>query len=162
MVDITGTDLTGACGVTFGGIAATTFTVHSATHATATVPTGAVTGPIVVRTPSGTATSATNFEVTTGGVEHSRSVSLSLRRHLVARGSVASDTAVCEAGVTVTIERRRAGGWHAVGSDETNPSGRFRAPLNDRPGRYRAVVAEETIGTDVCLADASPRERHRH
>lgn len=162
VVEITGTDLTGACSVTFGGVAATTFAVHSATHATATVPTGAVTGPIVIRTPSGMATSATSFEVTAATVEHDRDVSLTLRRHLVARGSVSSDAAVCEAGVSVDIQRRQNDSWVTVGSDETNANGRFRAPVNDRPGRYRALAAEVTIGSDVCLADASPRVRHRH
>jgi predicted extracellular nuclease len=41
--------------------------VNSSTSITATVPTGATTGPISVTTPSGTGTSATSFTVTTGG-----------------------------------------------------------------------------------------------
>ncbi|MEX2420330.1 MAG: hypothetical protein WD670_00780 [Actinomycetota bacterium] len=90
-------------------------------------------------------------------------MSLTLRGHLVARGSVASDSSVCESGVTVNIQRKRpSGGWRNVGSDETNANGRFRAQVNDRVGRYRALVPEETIGTDVCLQDASPGVRHRH
>jgi uncharacterized repeat protein (TIGR03803 family) len=62
-VTITGVSLTQTSKVTFGGVAATTFTVNSDTQVTATVPTGAKTGKIVITTPGGTATSATNFVV---------------------------------------------------------------------------------------------------
>ncbi|HVO83849.1 MAG TPA: IPT/TIG domain-containing protein, partial [Syntrophobacteria bacterium] len=58
-----GTNFTGATGVSFGGVAATTFTVNSATQITATVPTGAVTGKIRVTTPAGFGESAANFTV---------------------------------------------------------------------------------------------------
>ena len=162
VVTITGTGLTGACAVGFGTILATTFTVDSATQITATVPTAALTGPIVVLTPNGSATSTTNFEVTTPAVEHDRDVSLTLRKHLIARGTVASDSSVCESGVTVNIQRKKNGNWRNVGSDETSANGSFRTELKDRAGRYRALAPEVTIGTDVCLQDASPAVRHRH
>jgi len=66
-VVITGTNLTGAGVVKFGAARtnATSFTVNSPTQITATVPMGASgTGPIVVTTPGGTATSAAQFTVT--------------------------------------------------------------------------------------------------
>lgn len=63
-VVITGTDLSGASAVTFNGLAASAFTVNSATQITATVPASATTGPIAVTTPGGTATSALDFTVT--------------------------------------------------------------------------------------------------
>jgi uncharacterized repeat protein (TIGR03803 family) len=63
-VTITGTGLTGATAVTFGGVKATTFSVKSATEVTADVPTGAKTGAIAVTTAGGTATSAKHFTVT--------------------------------------------------------------------------------------------------
>jgi subtilisin-like proprotein convertase family protein len=61
-VVITGTNLTGATGVSFGGIPAAAFTVNNPTTITATVPAGAVSGPITVTTPNGTATSTTTFQ----------------------------------------------------------------------------------------------------
>jgi hypothetical protein len=52
--------------VTFNGTSAT-FTIDNAQKITATVPSGATTGPIAVTSPDGTATSATNFTVTGTG-----------------------------------------------------------------------------------------------
>ncbi len=63
LVKIAGNSFTGTTSVTFDGVAAS-FTVVKDTEVDATVPTGAVTGPIAVTTASGTATSATNFTVT--------------------------------------------------------------------------------------------------
>ena len=54
-VTITGTNLTGATAVSFGGSAATSFIVNSSTSITATVGTGA-SGNVSVTTPGGTAT----------------------------------------------------------------------------------------------------------
>jgi hypothetical protein len=62
VVTITGTDFTGATSVTFN-VTSAIFTVGSGTSITATVPVGATTGAIKVTTPSGTATSATNYTV---------------------------------------------------------------------------------------------------
>lgn len=66
-VVITGTNFTGASAVAVNGTAATSFTVNSSTQITAAVATGSTTGKITVTTSGGTATSATNFTVTTGG-----------------------------------------------------------------------------------------------
>jgi uncharacterized repeat protein (TIGR03803 family) len=63
-VTITGVSLKQTTKVAFGGVAATVFTVNSDTQVTATVPSGAKTGKIVITTPGGTAASATNFLVT--------------------------------------------------------------------------------------------------
>lgn len=65
VVAITGTNLSGATAVSIGATAVTDYTVVSATSITFTVPssTGALNGPLVVVTPGGTATSATNFSL---------------------------------------------------------------------------------------------------
>jgi uncharacterized repeat protein (TIGR03803 family) len=63
VVTITGTGLTQATKVTFGGKAGT-FTVNSDSQITATVPTTAKTGKIEVTTPGGAASSSTTFTVT--------------------------------------------------------------------------------------------------
>ncbi|MBF0495899.1 MAG: FG-GAP repeat protein [Deltaproteobacteria bacterium] len=59
-VTITGTNLSGATAVSFGGTAAQSFTVDSATQITAVTGTG-TTGTISVTTPGGTATSSGTF-----------------------------------------------------------------------------------------------------
>jgi uncharacterized repeat protein (TIGR03803 family) len=64
VVTITGVSLTQTTQVTFGGVKATTFTANSDTQVTATVPTGAKTGKIVIKTPGGIAKSPTSFTVT--------------------------------------------------------------------------------------------------
>ncbi|HWO39920.1 MAG TPA: IPT/TIG domain-containing protein, partial [Candidatus Acidoferrum sp.] len=63
-VVLTGTGLTQAAKVTFGGVNATVFTVNSDSQITASVPTGAKTGKIAVTTPGGTSASSATFTVT--------------------------------------------------------------------------------------------------
>jgi uncharacterized repeat protein (TIGR03803 family) len=62
-VTITGTGLTQASNVKFGGAKLAVFTVNSDIQITATVPAGAVTGKIQVTTAGGTATSSAVFKV---------------------------------------------------------------------------------------------------
>jgi uncharacterized repeat protein (TIGR03803 family) len=62
-VIVTGTSLKQTKKVTFGGVKATEFSVDSDSQVTATVPTGAVTGKIVITTPGGTAASPGVFTV---------------------------------------------------------------------------------------------------
>jgi len=64
VVTITGVSLTPTSKVTFGGVTATNFTVNSDTQVTATVPTGAKTGKIVITTAGGSAISTGTFTVT--------------------------------------------------------------------------------------------------
>ncbi len=63
-VMIMGTGLTQTTKVTFGGVAATKVVVNSDSQVTANVPTGAMTGKIVIKTKGGHAASKTVFTVT--------------------------------------------------------------------------------------------------
>ena len=63
-VVLTGTGLTQTTKVTFGGVKATNVTVNSDNQVTASVPTGAKTGKIVITTKGGSAKSKTDFTVT--------------------------------------------------------------------------------------------------
>jgi uncharacterized repeat protein (TIGR03803 family) len=63
-VTINGTGLTQATKVTFGAVAATTFTVNSDSKISAKVPSGAKAGKIAVTTTGGKATSSATFTVT--------------------------------------------------------------------------------------------------
>ena len=58
---LTGSSLTNASAVTFGGVAAVSFTVLSNSAVRATVPAGAVSGQIAVTTPGGVAVTAGSF-----------------------------------------------------------------------------------------------------
>ncbi|HSI90543.1 MAG TPA: hypothetical protein VK927_05465, partial [Adhaeribacter sp.] len=62
-VTIFGSGFTGATGVKFGGVAATSVNVVSSTEITATVAIGTLSGKIEVTTPSGTALSTSDFTV---------------------------------------------------------------------------------------------------
>jgi hypothetical protein len=164
-VVIRGTNFSGTgfttSAVKFNGVTAA-FIVNSATQVTATVPSGATTGRISLTTPGGTVTSAASFTVVTF---HSRSVTLNLHRHLIARGIVtAADAfAACIDGVSVKVqERRRFGGWRTVRTTATAIGGAYHVRLPDEPGLYRAIVPRSGTTTDVCTKDKSPRRRHRH
>ncbi len=62
-VSITGSGFTSATGVAFNGISQPVFTVNSDTQVTATVPTGATSGPITVTNSGGAGTSSRSFTV---------------------------------------------------------------------------------------------------
>jgi hypothetical protein len=64
VVTIAGSGFTGTTAVRFDGTSATTYTVDSDAHITATVPVGAGSGPISVTTQFGTGTSTGSFAVT--------------------------------------------------------------------------------------------------
>ena len=63
VVILTGTGFTGATAVSIHGTPVTTMTVDSNTEITLTVPSDATTGKIIVTTPTGTATSATDLTI---------------------------------------------------------------------------------------------------
>ena len=58
-VALAGSGFTGATAVSFNGVSAAGFKVSSDTAATATVPTNATTGPVVLTTPEGASAGVT-------------------------------------------------------------------------------------------------------
>jgi hypothetical protein len=163
-VVITGTNFSGVTSVKFNGITAT-YTVNSGTQITATVPTGATTGPITVTNAVGTATGGT-FTVAPPVVKHARSVSLTLRHHLVARGTVhvGDGFNACRSHVTVKIQRLKHGVWRVVGTDQTTANGKYKKVVKDRTGKYRAIAKKTVLngGDDICVAALSAPRRHHH
>jgi hypothetical protein len=95
---------------------------------------------------------------------HPRSVTLRLRRHLVARGkvSVGDGFTDCAATVPVKIQRRLAGHWRTVRTTTTSSRGTYRRRIPDRPGKYRTRAPKLALsdGTNICaLAISSVRLR---
>src|SRR5207245_2696895 len=93
-VTITGTNFTGASAVRFNGTSAN-FTATSSTSISATVPSGATTGPLSVTTPGGTATSASSFTVAV-----QRFTLTVSKTGLIASGTVTSSPAGINCGAT--------------------------------------------------------------
>lgn len=103
-VVVNGTNFTTATAVRFNAVTAT-FTVESATRITAVVPALALTGPITVTTPGGTATSATNFTVITR------------------RGDANNDGVVNVTDLVLLINRLFGGGAPPSGNADANGDG---------------------------------------
>jgi hypothetical protein len=99
-------------------------------------------------------------------IAHARSVTLSLKRHVVAKGVVnVGDTFTsCEASVPVKIQRKTSSGWKNVGSATTSASGSYSKKLKDKTGKYRAQVKKfsPNNGVDVCSKATSPVRKHTH
>ena len=96
-------------------------------------------------------------------VSHDRTVTLTLRRALVATGRVSAegDYEPCFQDVAVKLQRRTGDGWKVVGRARTDPQGAYRATLRDRAGRYRAVApAFAPTEGHRCLKGVSPVRRH--
>jgi IPT/TIG domain len=138
------------------------------------VPSDTVDGPIRVSTfndvdGEGAVLSGTQFLVPPPGVvvdcfPHARSITLSLRRHLVVRGmvSVSDGFTACAATVPVKIQRRVSGHWKTVGSATTTSTGAYKKRIPDKMGRYRARATRVALnsGADLCSRATSPVRRN--
>jgi hypothetical protein len=117
----------------------------------------------------GAVLSGTQFLVPPPGVvvdcfPHTRSITLSLRRHLVVRGMVSVDDGftACAATVPVKIQRRISGHWKTVGSATTTSTGAYKKWIPDKSGRYRARATMVALnsGADLCSRATSPIRRN--
>jgi hypothetical protein len=90
--------------------------------------------------------------------DHARSITLSLRRHLVARGKVIvlDRFTDCAASVRVRVQRRVSGRWRTVGRTTTTDTGAYRKRIKDRPGKYRSVAPAIGQFNDLCFRAVSP------
>jgi hypothetical protein len=147
----------------------------TSTTLTRFVSTNAADGPVKVIAGGGTGFSTASFEVPPPDCvpvvppSHARSISLTLKKHLVAKGVVSSteDPAFtdCVAGVPVKIQRKTSSGWKNVGSTTTSDTGSYKKSLKDKPGKYRAIAKKVSLGepvTDVCAKATSPVRKHKH
>ena len=99
---------------------------------------------------------------TTSVERHRSRVTLELAGHLKASGDVEipDGNRVCDKRRLVVVEMRVAGTWLTIASDHTGLTGRFRTPLPDLSGEYRAKVSVKTVRRDRCLADTSGLRTH--
>jgi hypothetical protein len=146
--------------------------VDTSTSLAVIVPSDAADGQIRVSTfndvvGEGAVLSETAFQmpppdVSCPPVQHARSITLSLRRHLVARGkvNVGDGFTDCAASVTVRVQRRASGGWRTVGRTTTTDTGAYKKRIKDRPGKYRSVARTINLFPDFCLRAVSPVRRH--
>lgn len=159
----------------YATLAVHTGAAESPTTLSVNVSADALTGPIKVKTfttPDSTVTSTTSFTVATDPTEcvttpttHARSITLSLKRHLVAKGlvSVGDGFTDCAAAVPVKIQRRVSGHWKTVGSTTTSDTGAYKKKIKDKAGKYRAKATKVSLGspvTDVCLGAKSRVVKH--
>ena len=152
LVVITGTGFTGTTAVRFNATPAIVFTVSSATQITATVPTGATTGPIAVTTPDGTDTSTTSFTVATSSAALPDITDFSPRRGPV--------------GTLVTVQGRnfadvvdvRLNDRSVAHSLLSGSAVSFRVPPRARSGHITVVTQAGTDSTNVIFRVL--RDRH--
>ncbi len=154
VVAITGTNLLGVSAVKFNGTTAT-FTTSTATSVSATVPTGATTGKITVTTPGGTATSLTDYTVTTAPV--ARTVTFGFEPHSRVSGTVTvSGLAACRSLVPVVIQKQNGGSWKWVDTTATTKSGSYKTYIPPSGGNFRAKINKITLVNGVvCGGDTS-------
>jgi hypothetical protein len=136
------------------------------------VPPDAIDGSIRVSTfndvlGEGAVLSASAFQVPPPDVpctasDHARHITLSLRRHLVARGKVSALDRFtdCAAIVRVRVQRRLSGRWRTVGRTTTTDTGAYKKRIKDRPGKYRSVAPAITQFTGVCFRAVSSVRRY--
>jgi hypothetical protein len=93
-----------------------------------------------------------------------RTITLSLSRHLIAEGVLNGGTTRCTARNPVIIERLVDGQWVVMGTIKTKDDGSFKVRLPDRQGTYRARAPrkEFRVPPVICGRAVSARATHQH
>ena len=97
-----------------------------------------------------------------------RTITLSLKKHLKAAGSVSAPDGPekCKKGVPVVVQRKKGGAWKKVVEKTTSPKGNFSSTLPDKVGTYRARAVTESIdsagGGVTCQQKTSATKAHKH
>ena len=82
-------------------------------------------------------------------------MTLKLKGQLTASGTVKVNDGfnACRSNVTVNIQHLKNGVWNTVGSDKTSGDGKYSKNIEDKNGKYRAMVQKKTLngGDDVCV-----------
>jgi hypothetical protein len=106
------------------------------------------------------------FETTPAVVTSERSISLTLRRHLKAKGTLSlvdGGPNKCVIAAPVKVQKKTSTGWKKVGSGTTDGVGAFKVVIPDKPGTYRAVAAKLTFNdSNVCAKATSLSRKHSH
>ena len=158
-VTLTGTGLGAATAVRFGGAAATTYAVVSATQITATVPAGALSGPISVTTPGGAATSAASFTVlftptVTLELSGLKSGSLTLGRSVTAKG-VATPLSLAGGSVTLTVQIKKGVKWTTARTAFAALSPAAAYSWKYKPAKKGSYRTQATISASAAHTDAT-------
>jgi hypothetical protein len=164
LVTLTGTNFSGASAVAFGGTLASVFPVISPTQIVATVPAGALSGPISVTTPGGTATSGATFTVlftptVTLKLSGLTRGSLNLGKSVTASGKV-TPTSLAGSQVKLTAQLKKSGKWTAAKTGFATISAAGAYSWKYKPakkGSYRlqatiAATAAHTAAASTWLA----------
>jgi len=168
-VVITGTDFTNVTSVSFNDVNAT-FTVDSDTQITATVPVGATTGHIAVTTPSGTASSSTNFTVLSGARPAGPSAVFTQTNPDTCLAAGPNGQTAMEQDFTLDAESRVLVYFtFEWGRLNTHKVGHLSMGLDGRPGsevpsstwRFSGTVSTQTSGTVMWTFDNVAAGQHR-
>jgi Tol biopolymer transport system component len=91
-----------------------------------------------------------------------RSLTLNLAGHIVATGKLSSGSGytACTSGVTVKIQRKGSHGWLGVKVTMTNQLGKYKVPIPDVGGTYRAKAPKVSVAGVLCTKAVSDTVTH--